>query len=176
MMNRNWMILFIFILFLMEGTVLPVLIPDGWSGRILPQFVFIIILYHGVYKHRHTALLMGLGFGLLQDIVYYGFMIGPHTFAMALLGYLFGLLFSTRNTTMVTMMVITIVASFANQAILYGVYRLFSLHQFTFQYALMEYMLPSLIVQLVFSLLVYVPMRKWFEGSTANNAANEEQG
>lgn len=155
---------------------MPVLIPDGWSGRIIPQFVFIIVLYHGVYMHRHTALLFGLGFGLLQDIVYYGFMIGPHTFTMALLGYLFGLLFSTRNTPMIYMMMITIVASFANQAILYGVYRLFSLHQYSFQYALMEYMLPSLIVQLVFSIIVYVPMRKWFEGFTAINATNEEQG
>lgn len=176
MINRNWMILFVFLLFLIEGTILPFFIPDEWMGRIIPQFVFIIVLYHAVYKHRHTALVMGLLLGLLQDIVYYGFMVGPHTFSMALLGYLVGLLFSTRNTTMVTMMVITIMSSFAYQSIIFGIYALFNLQHHPFQYALMEYMLPSLAVQLVFALIVYVPMRKWFDATPVNVSGEEEEG
>ncbi|MGZ9585132.1 rod shape-determining protein MreD [Paenibacillus marinisediminis] len=174
-MNRNWMILFMFVLFLIEGTLLPIFIPDEWMGRIVPQFVFIIVLYHAVYKHRHTALLMGLGFGFLQDVVYYGHMIGPHAFSMGLLGYLIGLLFNTRNVSMGTMMVISIMGSFAYQSILFGIYSLFNLHQYTFQYALMEYMLPSLLIQLLFAMVVYVPMRKWFDASPANNSADEEE-
>ena len=176
MMNKNWMLLFLFLLFLMEGTLLPFFIPDEWVGRIVPQFVFIIVLYHAVYNHRHTALLMGLGFGLLQDVVYYGYMIGPHAFGMGLLGYLVGLLFSTRNTPMVSMMVIAIMGSFAFQSILFGIYALFNLHQYPFNDALMEYMLPSLFVQLAFALVVYVPMRKWFDASPVNVIAEEEEG
>ncbi|WP_028543578.1 rod shape-determining protein MreD [Paenibacillus taiwanensis] len=174
-MNRNWMILFMLLLFLIEGAWLPFFIPDEWKVRIIPQFVFIIVLYHAVYKHRHTALLMGLGFGLLQDIVYYGQMLGPHTFSMGFLGYFIGLLFTTRNTSMVTMMVIAVMGSFAYQSIVFGIYALFSVQHLTFKYALMEYMLPSLMIQLLFALIVYVPMRKWFDSSPVSNTAEEEE-
>ncbi|MBN3525660.1 rod shape-determining protein MreD [Paenibacillus apiarius] len=175
-MNRNWMIGFMFILFLLEGTVMPVLIPDAWQGRIVPQFVFMVILYHAVYQHRHTSLLMGLGFGFLQDIVYYGHMIGPHAFSMGLLGYLVGLLFTSRNATLFTMMAIAVFGSFAHQTILFAVYSLFGINHMTYEYALFDFMIPSLFVQLVFALAIYVPMRTWFDRLSGKASAEDEQG
>ncbi|UHA74357.1 rod shape-determining protein MreD [Paenibacillus sp. 481] len=172
-MNQNWMIGFMFILFMLEGTLLPFIIPDIWQGRIVPQFVFIIVLYYSVYKHRHTGLLMGLGFGLLQDIVYYGHMIGPHAFSMGLLGYLTGLLIGSRKATMVTMMVLAVIGSFSHQIILFGVYALFGVHQMPFKFALIEYMVPSLFIQLLFAMAVYVSMRKWFDREPVNKTAEE---
>ncbi|EJW17050.1 rod shape-determining protein MreD [Paenibacillus alvei] len=175
-MNRNWMIVFMFILFLMEGSLLPVLIPDAWQGRIVPQLVFIVILYHAVYHHRHAALMMGLGFGFLQDIVYYGHMLGPHTFSMGLLGYLTGLLFASRHTAMISMMIISVFGTFAYQTMLYAAYRLFGLHGMTFEYAIFDFMIPSLIVQLIFSLAIYVPMRRWFDHLSGKKSTEDEQG
>ncbi|MBR2567742.1 MAG: rod shape-determining protein MreD [Paenibacillus sp.] len=174
-MNRNWMILFMFLLFLIEGTWLPFVIPDVWSDRLFPQLVFIVVLYHAVYKHRHTALMMGLGFGLLQDIVYYGHMIGPHTFSMGLLGYLAGLLFSTRNTSMMVMMMISFMGSFIYQTIIFGIYALFSVQHLEFKDALLNYMIPSLFIQLLFALIIYVPMRKWFETAPVTDSTEDKE-
>ncbi|BFH67388.1 MAG: rod shape-determining protein MreD [Paenibacillus dendritiformis] len=170
-MNRNWMIGFMFVLFILEGTLLPLIIPDMWQGRIIPQFIFIAVLYHGVYQHRHTALIMGLAFGFLQDIVYYGHMIGPHAFSMGLLGYLAGLLFPGRNITLIPMMAAAVMGSFLYQTILFAIYSLFNLSKMTYEVALFDYLIPSLFVQLLFALAIYVPMRKWFDlqSGTAEN-------
>lgn len=175
-MNRNWMIVFMFILFLIEGSLLPLFIPDVWQWRIVPHLVFVLILYHAVYQNRHSALIMGLGFGFLQDIVYYGHMLGPHTFSMGLLGYLTGLLFSARSTSMITMIIISVLGSIVYQVMLYAIYKLFGLHRMTFEYALFDFIIPSLFVQLVFALAIYVPMRGWFDHLCGQKPADSEQG
>ncbi|MCR8846251.1 rod shape-determining protein MreD [Paenibacillus sp. SC116] len=174
-MNRNWMILFLLILFFIEGSVVPHLIPDGWYGRIAVQFVFVVVLFHGVYAHRHTALLMGLGFGLLHDIVYYGQIIGPHSFTMGFLGYLAGYVFNVRHKTMVMMLFVVLIGSFLYQTIIFGIYTLFSLSHFTYQQALLDYIIPSMFVQLIFALIVYVPLRKWFDMIQGNNKKDSEE-
>lgn len=174
-MNRNWMIAFMFILFLIEGSLLPVCIPDAWQWRVVPQWVFIFILYHAVYQGRHSALIMGLGFGFLQDIVYYGHMLGPHAFNMGLSGYLTGLLFSARNTSMIAMIMIAVLGSFFYKTMLYATYWLFSLHRMTLGYALFDFIIPSLFVQLVFAVVIYVPMRRWFDHFSLRKPAESEQ-
>lgn len=175
-MSRNWMFVSIFILFLLEGSLLPVVIPDHWHGRIVPQLVFIVILYFAVYDHRHTALLMGFVFGFLQDIVYYGHMLGPNMFSMGLLGYLIGLLFMSRHTSWFMMMSIAVLGSFTYHMILYAIYSLFSLQRLMFQHALLSFIIPSLFIQLIFALVVYVPMRKWFDRWSSNMFTENEQG
>jgi len=92
-MRRTWITLIIFVLFLLEGSVLPWLLPDVWLGRVYvsPHFAFVFILYVTLYLSRHLALAYGLGFGLLKDIVFFGPMIGTLSFTMGLSAYLIGL-------------------------------------------------------------------------------------
>lgn len=66
------LILLLFLLFILEGTLVPWLIPTAWQTRIAPHLVYVVILYFSVYENRHTGLILGLVFGMLHDIVFMG--------------------------------------------------------------------------------------------------------
>lgn len=75
-MRGQVLILLLFVLFIAEGTILPWLLPDSWHSRMVPNFVYVVILFVSVYYSRHTALVLGIVFGLIHDVVFYGFIIG----------------------------------------------------------------------------------------------------
>lgn len=77
--HRSVLVLLLFLLFILQGAVLPWLIPNSWEMRIVPNLVFIVLLFITVYHHRHMALMLGLSFGMLHDIIFYGRIIGAHS-------------------------------------------------------------------------------------------------
>ncbi|WP_231571135.1 hypothetical protein [Gordoniibacillus kamchatkensis] len=64
-------------------------------------------------------------------------------------------------------MMMIALGQFLFDAINYGLNRLFNITHWTFEEALMLQMLPSLLFNLAFALLIYVPMRKLLERSRA---------
>lgn len=58
--RKQVLFLLLFVLFIAEGTILPLLIPSGWQLRISANLVYIVILFIAVYHHRHTALVLGI--------------------------------------------------------------------------------------------------------------------
>lgn len=157
------LILLLFVLFIVEGTIIPWLIPGGWQYRLSPNLVFIVILFVSVYYHRHTALVLGIIFGLLHDIIFYGAMIGPYSFAMGCAAYLMGLIFQAPRAPMPIMMTVVLLGSLLFDSTLFGIYQLFQLNVHSFNWALTQYMIPNLCVHFLFALIIYVPMRKQFE-------------
>ncbi|GJM79272.1 hypothetical protein HMSSN139_17680 [Paenibacillus sp. HMSSN-139] len=71
-MNKRKLILYLlmFLLFILEGTLVPWLVPSAWQSRIAPHLVYVVILYFSVYENRHSGLILGLVFGILHDIVF----------------------------------------------------------------------------------------------------------
>ena len=61
-MNVRLAVFFMFLLFIVESTIIPWLIPDALYGRLVPQFVFVLVLYAALYTGRHTALMLVLIF------------------------------------------------------------------------------------------------------------------
>ncbi|GGG20354.1 rod shape-determining protein MreD [Paenibacillus abyssi] len=174
-MNLRWIIALMFLLFLIEGTIMPWLIPDEWTGRIIPQFIFVFVLYASFYAGRHTALLLGIGFGLLQDVVFYGHLIGVHSFAMGLCGYVIGLMFEHKRIPMLTALSLIGMACLLYDTVIYFIYRVFRMTNESYVWALMDHIMPSLFLQLAFSLVLYVPVRRWFEGSYKKKSADDEE-
>jgi len=174
-MSMNRIILIMLLLFVMEGSLLPWLIPSGYGGRIIPHFVFVVVIFASMYSGRHRALMLGAGFGLLQDIVYYGHMLGPHTFMMGLIGYLAGILFERRRATLLMALSIVGMACLLYDTALYFIYRIFRITNETYAWAVLEYILPSLFLQVAFALTFYVPLRRLFEAGLQGNADQEEE-
>lgn len=174
---RQWMlILLLFGLFILEGTVLKWIIPSVWQGNVAvsTHFTLVVVLFIGLYLNRHWALAYGLGFGLLQDVVYYGpTMIGTYSFAMGVLGYLAGLVSMRSRSSMLYSMFVVTFGNFMFEAIIYGLYRLFQITRDTPQWMFFHIMLPSVLINLLFALLVYVPLRKWLE-ELASHAVKED--
>jgi rod shape-determining protein MreD len=64
--------IFLFFLFLIQGSVLQWLLPQAWGSTfvIVPQLVLNGIVAMALYLEEQEVLLFGFGFGLLHDIVY----------------------------------------------------------------------------------------------------------
>ncbi|WP_127529712.1 rod shape-determining protein MreD [Paenibacillus kobensis] len=176
-MTTGRLIIVMFLVFIVEGTLVPWFIPDSLAGRIIPHFTFILVMYTALYAGRHKALLLGLIFGLLQDVVYFGNLLGVHSFAMGLLGYLTGLLLDKKRVTMMSALSVIILACMAYESILYAVYRVFRFTRESYPHALMEHMVLSTFLQLGFALAIYVPVRRWMEksGHPVRKPENEEE-
>lgn len=174
-MTMNRVIIMMLILFIIEGAVMPWIIPAGYGSRIIPHFIFVIVIFSALYSNRHRALLLGVCFGLLQDIVYYGNLIGANAFMMGLIGYFTGLLLERRRVTItMALAVIGFGCLLYDTALLY-LYKVFRITNESYAWALIDYILPSLFLQLTFALVCYVPVRKIFEAQLQSNMEREEE-
>jgi rod shape-determining protein MreD len=173
-MNTRWVIPLTALLFIMETTVVPWLIPEPMHGRIAPHFVFVAALYAGLYAGRHAALIIGFVFGLLQDIVFYGHLLGVHTLLMGAIAYLTGLLLEGKRVPMLAALAVIGLGCFLYDAGAYGIYRVFRVTHEPFEFVLLHSIAPSLFLQTGFALAVYVPARRLFEAKAKHNPDEEE--
>lgn len=173
-MSMNRIVLLMLAIFLVEGSLIPWLIPGSYSDRVIPHFTFVIVIFSALYGSRHQALFLGMGFGLLQDVLYYGHMIGPHFFFMGLIGYLVGVVLERKKTTLLLAISVVGFACLAYDSALYFVYSVFKFTNGSYPWALIQYILPSLFLQLVFTLCIYVPVRKMFEKRMRSAESSEE--
>ncbi|MNV40436.1 Rod shape-determining protein MreD [compost metagenome] len=162
-MRRSVLVLLLFLLFILEGTILPWLIPDVWQMRIIPNLVFVVLLFVAVYHHRHTALILGLTFGLLHDVVFYGRILGAHSFAMGLSAYLIGLLFQIPRAPLPLMMTVILLGSLLEDRVLFGIYSVFNLNQEPYSWAILNHMLPTMLFHFAIALILYIPLRRQLE-------------
>ncbi|MEK3731409.1 MULTISPECIES: rod shape-determining protein MreD [Paenibacillus] len=163
MKRKQVLFLLLFLLFILQGTVFFWLTPSSWQLQIYPNFVFVAILFVSVYYHRHTGLVLGLIFGMIHDVIYYGEMIGTYSFAMGVSAYIMGLLFQMPRAPLPIMMTVVLLGSLLFDSTLFGIYKVFSLSQSSYDWALLHHMLPNLLVHFVFALIIYVPLRKQLE-------------
>ncbi|QHT62065.1 rod shape-determining protein MreD [Paenibacillus lycopersici] len=160
--------------FLVEGTLFYWLLPDNLVGRIVPHFTLAFVLFAALYRGRHSALLLGLSFGLLQDLAFYGRIIGVHSFTMGLVGYMTGLMLERKRSTLMMALSMIGLSTLVYDTVVYFIYRVFRLTSQPFEWALSHHIIPSLFMQLLFALVLYVPARRWFEGSKKPKTEDEE--
>ncbi|MFD0588294.1 rod shape-determining protein MreD [Paenibacillus sp. GCM10027627] len=174
-MSMNRIVALMFCLFVLEGAVMPWIIPNGFGARIIPHFIFVIVMYSALYGGRHLALMLGAGFGLLQDIVYFGHLLGPHFFIMGLIGYFVGVLMERKRATVMMALSMIGFACILYDSALFFIYKVFRITDSTYAFALLDYILPSLFLQLAFALACYVPVRKIFESRMKTSPEKEEE-
>ncbi|WP_028611824.1 rod shape-determining protein MreD [Paenibacillus harenae] len=174
-MSMNRIILLMLLLFIIEGAIMPWIIPAGFGSRIIPHFVFVAVVFAALYSGRHRALLLGVSFGMLQDVVYFGHLIGAHAFIMGLIGYFTGMLLERRRATLMMAVSIIGMACILYDTAIFFIYRVFRITSETYAWALLEHILPSLFLQLAFALACYVPARRLFEAQTKANPETEEE-
>jgi rod shape-determining protein MreD len=165
-MTRHLLWMILIVIFILQGTIVTWLIPAGWQSNelyVAPHFTLIFVLFIGLFVHRHTALVYGLVFGLLQDFIYYGHMLGVYSFGMGLTGYLAGLVQKRQPNVLFYNLLIVGISQVIFEGINYGLNRLFKTTDIDLKFALFHYMLPSVLFNLLFALLIYVPARKILE-------------
>ncbi|MBP1995917.1 rod shape-determining protein MreD [Paenibacillus eucommiae] len=176
-MIRHLLWVMLFFVFILEGTIISWILPASWQTThlfIAPHFTLVLIIFIGLFVHRHTALIYGLIFGLLHDFIYYGNMLGIYSFAMGLVGYLAGLVQRRQPNLVFYNLLIIGLGQLLFEFINYGLNRLFSIMETDLQFAFFYYMLPSVLLNLLFALLVYVPLRKLLERIDPMQAGSED--
>lgn len=166
-MNIQWRILGLWFgflaAFIVEGTLPFWFFPGEWSWRLSPHLVLIGVLFASVLLNRYYALALGMVFGFLHDVHYYGHMLGVHTFVMGLSGYLCGLLFQRKFITFFYLVSVTALGLLVYDSLVYLCYRLFRIVQEPFLWALTHHILPSTLLNLFFAVLLYIPVRQYME-------------
>ncbi|TXK84725.1 rod shape-determining protein MreD [Paenibacillus sp. N3.4] len=175
-MTRHVLWLILFGLFILQGTIIGWLIPSAWQSAVFvaPHFTLVLILFIGLFRHRHSALIYGLLFGLLHDFIYYGSMLGVYSFGMGLTAYLAGLAQRRQPNLVFYNLLITGMGLVLFELINYGINRLFKLIDINLEFALTHYMLPSVLFNLLFALICYVPARKLLEGKRNAPSGTED--
>ncbi|MFC5650084.1 rod shape-determining protein MreD [Paenibacillus solisilvae] len=174
-MSMQRIVLVMLLFFISEGTIFYWLLPDSLVGRVVPMFTLAFVLFSGLYRGRHTALILGMAFGLLQDLSFYGLIIGVHSFSMGLVGYLTGLLMERKRSTLLMAVTMIGLSTLVFQTLNHFIYSVFRLTDQTYEWALSQHILPSLFLQLIFAIIIYVPARRWFEGSVKKKSEKEEE-
>lgn len=162
-MGRHKLTLLLLLLFVLEGTVMKWIIPPSWQLQVVvsPHLVLVAVMFIGIYLNKSWGLAYGLGFGLLHDIVYYGPMLGVYCMAMGAVGYLSGIIPFRSQANIMTSLFIVVTGSLLFEWIIYGIYRVAQIRLIDPQWAFMHIMLPTVFINLLFALVIYVPMRRW---------------
>ena len=164
-MKKRYIGYILLLLFLTEGTLLYWLLPTAWQTQfmLVPHVTFVAIVLTSMIRHRHLGLLLGLCFGLLHDIVYESPMIGAHGFSMAIAVYLAGAIaWRIKLNIAFTFFVISL-AIVIYDVTVFSLYQLFQVTTFTYTEMLSSHLLVTLLFNLLFAIMIYVPARKWFE-------------
>jgi rod shape-determining protein MreD len=175
-MKRHYIWLLCLLLFFIQSTWFNWILPVSWQSNVhvSPNLVFVLIMYIALYLGRHHAMVYGLIFGMLQDFMFYGHMLGVHSFAMGLTGYLLGLL-QTRKPYFILNITLLIGLSYIFfESTIYGTYLVFNVTKMDYLYALSHNILPSALFNMMFALAIYVPIRKLLDNLISLKKVQED--
>ncbi len=162
------------LVFLLEGTLIYWIIPSEWQQgmSLAPRLTLVLLLIYAMHRSRHIGLAFALFFGLIHDIGYASPMIGAHSLAMAIAVYGTASIGTRIKMTMANSFLLLALALLAYDLIVFSLYRLFQVVVMSYSMMITHHMAPTLLFNLLFAVLVYVPMRKLLE---KKSAAREEE-
>ncbi|KQL48808.1 rod shape-determining protein MreD [Brevibacillus choshinensis] len=158
-MPRFFLTLTVLVLFVLEGTVVQVIATATWglSWMTVPRFALVCCILISMFLGRREGLYYGLAFGFLQDVLY-GQVIGIYSVSMMVASYFAGLIVLLFQRGFGMVFVTSALILFGHEWLLYSMFRLFSVAPYDVQWMLTRQILPSVILNVIFALLIYVPI------------------
>ncbi|KMZ41794.1 MULTISPECIES: rod shape-determining protein MreD [Bacillales] len=159
-MARFLLTLGVVIVFVLEGTVMQVFSPDAWglSWMTVPRFALVCCIFISMYLGRREGLYYGIAFGFLQDVLF-GQLIGIYTMSMMVASYFAGMIVLLFQRGFGMVFITSFLILFGHEWLLYSLFRLFSAAPFDVRWILTHQILPSVLFNLAFGLLVYFPIK-----------------
>lgn len=167
-MARVWLTAAVLLLFILEGTVVQVMMPTAGetSWMAVPRFALVSTILIAMFLGRREGLYYGLAFGFLQDVLY-GDVIGIYMMSMTLAGYFSGLIVLLFQRGFGMVLVTCLLVLFGHEWLLYSLFRLFSMAPQDVQWIVTRQMLPTVILNGVFTLVIYFPLKQLFKSIEA---------
>ncbi|NDI34031.1 rod shape-determining protein MreD [Chengkuizengella sediminis] len=161
-MLRTWIGLILFMFFLIEGTIIQWL-PLTWDERlqVTPHFTFILILYTCFYVQRSFAIILAFSIGFFYDLIYYNQLFGLYAFSIGFTVYLISYMIKRSYLGFFIITLVVMLSLILLDSTIYGIYYLFKLTDESYIWVLSHQLLPSLYVNLIFSMMIYLPFRSF---------------
>lgn len=175
MVARIKFTLLLLVFFFLESTVAQFFTPDVWgmSYETIPRFALVGTIYASLFIGRREGLFYGMAFGLLQDVLY-GNVIGVYTLSMMVAGYMAGLvLMIFHRSAAVVFSTLTLVL-FGHEWLTYTLFRLFYTNPVNVQWTLTNEIIPTLVANMIFAILVYKPVRNLCDQVLQNKERSHE--
>ncbi|MCM3715098.1 rod shape-determining protein MreD [Alkalihalobacillus oceani] len=161
-MSRFYIPGLVFVLLIVEGTLFQLMTPTHTDSVLVPRFLIVMVVLIGLHFGRQSSLFYGLAFGFCYDIVYTQ-LLGVYAFGLAFIGYFF-IFFSKRiQDSLLIQLMLVLSAILFFEYYQYGLYLLIGLTDLPASSFAIERLLPSLILNSAFAILIYYPARKLFE-------------
>jgi rod shape-determining protein MreD len=159
-MTRFLFIVTLFVLFIMEGTVVQVFATDRWGMGItmIPRFVIVMLIISALFLGHIQGLMLGVIFGLAYDIVY-GSIIGVYAFSMGLVGYFSGLTFRIFHQNIFLILSTVLIVLTFHEMVVYGILSLINFVDMDFHFFAINKVIPTLVMNMIFALVVTYPLR-----------------
>lgn len=147
----------VFLLFIFEGTVVPVFFPDRFGAEflIVPRFAFLIVIFVAIFFGRTTGTIYGLILGLFQDVVY-THILGIYIFSMGLIAYLLGFPFKIFQRNLILLIITAVFGTILLDYLVYGIHTAVGTTDLAHERFLRERLFPSLLVNSTF-LIIFAP-------------------
>lgn len=169
MRQRLLFILFLLLLFVIEGTWLQWMVPDVWGAdwTFVPASSLIVVMLVSIYFGPHQGILYGALLGLMYDLAF-GHIIGSYVFSVAFIAYFSGQFMQQFQRHSFLILVTVTAGIVLHILIIYGLYTLFGVTWFPFRWMVFRLLLPSVLFNLLFAIILLRPIKRWFTKMGAN--------
>jgi len=153
--------LVLFIFFILQGTVMQVFSP-AWFGLhfvSIPHFVLMGTIMVGLFYDRTQAVWYGLFFGFLIDLIYTNVW-GVYAFCISLTAYVLSYLARVFHLYLIIVFFIGLAGVVLLELEVYGIYGLIGKITMGFSDYLEWRLMPTLVVNGVFLLIIFYPFRR----------------
>ncbi|RLL47962.1 rod shape-determining protein MreD [Oceanobacillus piezotolerans] len=163
-MNRLYIPLFLFLILVLEGVATFFLPADLIMGELLivPHWllaglVFVVLYYDS--ENTYFALMYAVIFGLLFDMIYTS-ILGVYMFSYATVIYIIHLLKKMLHINFFSMILFHIIGIGAGDLLIYFVYNITDLVDMAWNDYLLDRLLPTIGLNLIFVLVIYPFLKK----------------
>jgi rod shape-determining protein MreD len=139
--------------------------PIEWHGHLIylvPRFLILFLIFMAIYYDRKKAMIYGLIFGLINDIFYID-IIGLYTFLYPFICFIAGSTVKYIHQHLIVTTTLALVLVAILEAALYGFFILISFTDVTFAQFLNTRLIPTMIANAIFLVMLGVGFKYLLE-------------
>lgn len=161
MMKKVLLPFLIYLAFISESSLVQAFLPqeNSMDWQLIPRFSMVMILFIAMYLNTTYGLLYGLAFGLLTDLLYTD-VIGVYLFSMAATAYITSVFSRYLFGNLIVTLLLSIVGVSILEFFVYGLNSLIGISNQMIDEFLYKRLLPTLILNGFFAILIYYPYVK----------------
>ncbi|MDG5786850.1 rod shape-determining protein MreD [Evansella sp. AB-P1] len=162
-MIRYVLFLILFLLFILEGSVFQIFAPDQFGVPYLftPRWVFLIIIFAGIFRGRMVGTVYGIIFGVMYDVIYMS-VLGVYAFGMGFIAYLLSISIPIFQRNLIIAIITAVLAVITLDYYVYGMMLLLGITTVEHAEFFNVRFLPSLLLNVAFISVFAYPLRKGF--------------